>query len=140
MITESKTTTSINKRNLYNKFNQKTFLVTGGGGTIGSEICNQLLRYNPKKIIILDNSEYNLFQIYYNLSNNYFFKEKKIEVDLKLIDIQNENDVNQLFSKYEKIDYVFHAAAYKHVSLGEKNKKNFVMNNIKGTYVILKTV
>ncbi len=138
VITESKTTTSINKRVLYNKFNQKTFLVTGGGGTIGSEICNQLLRYSPKKIIILDNSEYNLFQVYYNLSNNYFFQEKKIEVDLKLIDIQNENAINQLFSTYEKIDFVFHAAAYKHVSLGEKNKKNFAMNNIKGTYVILK--
>ena len=137
LITESKNITSVNKKDLYKKFNQKTFLVTGGGGTIGSEICNQLLRYDPKRIIILDNSEYNLFQTYYNFSNNYFFQKKKIDIDLKLIDIQNENDINQVFSEYEKIDFVFHAAAYKHVNLGEKNKKNFAMNNIKGTFVIL---
>ncbi len=137
IITETKSITSINKKELYKKFHQKTFLITGGGGTIGSEICNQLLRYNPKRIIVLDNSEYNLFQIQYNLSNNYFFREKNIEVDLKLVDIQNENAINKVFSEYNRIDFVFHAAAYKHVNLGEKNKKIFAMNNIKGTFVIL---
>ena len=137
IITEKKKNTSINKNDLFEKFNKKTFLVTGGGGTIGSEICRQLLRYSPKKIIILDNSEYNLFQTFYNLSNNYFFQKKNTEISLKLSDIQNEKDTKKIFLENEKINYVFHAAAYKHVSLGEKNKKNFAMNNIKGTFVIL---
>jgi FlaA1/EpsC-like NDP-sugar epimerase len=137
IITESKKNTSINKKDLFEKFYKKTFLVTGGGGTIGSEICKQLLRYRPKKIIILDNSEYNLFQVFYNLSNNYFFQKKNTEISLKLSDIQNDKAINQIFSENEKINYVFHAAAYKHVNLGEKNKKNFAMNNINGTFVIL---
>jgi FlaA1/EpsC-like NDP-sugar epimerase len=137
IITEKQKKTSINKKDLFENFNKKTFLVTGGGGTIGSEICRQLLRYRPKKIIILDNSEYNLFQTFYNLSNNYFFQKKNIEISLKLSDIQNDKAINQIFSENEKINYVFHAAAYKHVKLGEENKKNFAMNNINGTYVIL---
>ena len=125
----------LQKEKINNKFFKKTFLITGAGGTIGSEICNQLLKFSPKKIILIDNSEFNLFQVYHKLSNKYFLK-KNTELIPILLNIENKNEMQKILFK-NNIDFVFHAAAYKHVELGEKNKQSYATNNVLGMYSLL---
>ena len=94
-----------------------SILVTGGGGSIGSELVSQLYQINVKKIYVVDNSEYNLFKIQekIKLLNS---PDITTEVVYLLKDISDEGIVKNLIK--EKIDGVFHAAAYKHVDLVEK--------------------
>ena len=125
----------LQKKKLNNKFFKKTFLITGAGGTIGSEICNQLFKFSPKKIILIDNSEFNLFQVYHKLSNKYFLK-KNTELIPILLNIENKNEIKKILFK-NNIDFVFHAAAYKHVELGEKNKQSYATNNVLGMHSLL---
>lgn len=125
----------LQKEKINNKFFKKTFLITGAGGTIGSEICNQLFKFSPKKIILIDNSEFNLFQVYHKLSNKYFLK-KNTELIPILLNIENKNEMQKILFK-NNIDFVFHAAAYKHVELGEKNKQSYATNNVLGMHSIL---
>jgi FlaA1/EpsC-like NDP-sugar epimerase len=125
----------LQKKKLNNMFFKKTFLITGAGGTIGSEICNQLFKFSPKKIILIDNSEFNLFQVYHKLSNKYFLK-KNTELIPILLNIENKNEMQKILFK-NNIDFVFHAAAYKHVELGEKNKQSYATNNVLGMHSLL---
>ena len=105
---------------------EKVVLVTGAGGTIGSEICKQCLKFGVKKLIMLDHSEFNLYQI------NEKTKNDKRNV-LKLLSVVNLKNVeDEVFKKFN-IDVVMHAAAYKHVPLCEFNTKSAVQNNIFGT-------
>ena len=112
----------------------KIILVTGGGGSIGGELCRQILEYSPKKLIILERNEYSLYQL------SQEFAEKKIDPNLLefyLCDVSNEKFVSQVFEKYKnesKIETVFHAAAYKHVPIVEKNPLVGIYNNILSTY------
>ncbi len=103
----------------------KTIIVTGAGGSIGSEICRQCIRFKAKNLILIDNSEFNLYKITEELQNN-----KNIKPVLKSV---TERD--DLFSIIgEKVpDIIIHAAAYKHVHLVEKNGYSAVVNNILGT-------
>jgi FlaA1/EpsC-like NDP-sugar epimerase len=117
-------------------FFKKTFLITGAGGTIGSEICSQLFKFNPKKIILIDNSEFNLFQVYHKLSNKYFLNKENIKLIPILLNIENKNEMQKILFK-NNIDFVFHAAAYKHVELGEKNKQSYATNNVLGMHSLL---
>ncbi len=112
-------------------FNNKNILVTGGAGSIGTEISKQLLNYNPKKIIVLDHSEYNIYR----------FNKKIVDHKINLIlgDIKDTDLVKKIVSK-NKIDYIFHAAAYKHVKFLEENILSAVKNNILGTHSILKAI
>jgi FlaA1/EpsC-like NDP-sugar epimerase len=126
----------LQKKKLNNMFFKKTFLITGAGGTIGSEICNQLFKFNPKKIILIDNSEFNLFQVYHKLSNKYFLNKKNTELIPILLNIENKNEMQKILFK-NNIDFVFHAAAYKHVELGEKNKQSYATNNVLGMHSLL---
>ena len=112
-------------------FNDKRVLVTGGAGSIGFEICKQLLDTNPKKIIVLDHSEFNIYRL------NEKLKSKKI--NLILGDIKNELLIKKILDKY-KIEFIFHAAAYKHVKFLEENILSAVENNIFGTLNILKAI
>ena len=116
----------------------QTILVTGGGGSIGSELVSQLYLTNVKKIYVLDNSEYNLFktQEKINQLEGYKKNKKNIEISYLLSDISNEDTVKNL--KNEKIDGIFHAAAYKHVDLVEKNIFSGVKNNIFSSYYLCK--
>ncbi|WP_435114236.1 SDR family NAD(P)-dependent oxidoreductase [Candidatus Pelagibacter bacterium nBUS_36] len=107
------------------KLVNKKILVTGAGGTIGSEICRQLIQQKVKKVIALDKSELAI----YNLQNK--IGDKKII--FKLLDINNINFLEKIIKK-EKIDIIFHAAAYKHVNILEKNIFSAVKNNIFATY------
>ena len=103
--------------------------ITGGGGSIGSELCKQIVLLNPKYILILEKSEYNLYQLEKELS-----KQKDLSINIKFIlsDCLNSNYINFLFKKY-KVQVVFHAAAYKHVPIVENNPIEGVKNNVFST-------
>lgn len=103
--------------------------VTGAGGSIGFELCNQIIRLNVKKIIIIDNHEYSLFKINKYLEN-YFDKDRFVSY---LADIKDKINLEDIFSS-NKVDVVYHAAAYKHVEMLQTNISSAVYSNIIGTY------
>ena len=122
--TEKKRDNSILEKKLFNK----TILVTGGAGSIGSEICKQLINFNPKSIIAYDNSEFAL----YNLITKNSKKINPIIGDI--------NDVSffENIVRDRKVDYIFHAAAYKHVNFLEKNIIQAVKNNVFGSLNVIR--
>jgi len=112
--------------------NGKTVLITGCGGSIGSELCRQVIKYQPNYLILLDASETNLFNIQMELQNEkYFHKCEAI-----LGQVQNELLMEDIFKKY-KPQVVFHAAAYKHVPMLEKNPWEAVFNNVIGSRIAM---
>ncbi len=111
----------------------KKILITGAGGSIGSELVIQLSKVVKKKIICLDFSEYFLF----NLKNNMDLNQKKIE--LVLGDINDKYLIKNII-KQNNIDLIFHAAAYKHLNFLEKSPVQAIKNNILGTYNLINTV
>tara|TARA_Y200000002_G_scaffold170889_1_gene141038 strand:- start:3279 stop:5183 length:1905 start_codon:yes stop_codon:yes gene_type:complete len=114
---------------------KKILLISGAGGSIGSEISRQLLDNNPKKIILFDLSEYNLFNVERECLAIKESKNLSTEIIPILGDIRDELNLNSLFKKFQ-IDSVYHAAAYKHVPLVESinNITKACENNIIGTY------
>ena len=123
-----------NKDLLKQKITNSIVCVTGGGGTIGSELCNIILYLNPKKLVIIDNSENNLYKIDTNIK---IINTEKIEIITILGDVNDQNLINNLFDK-EKIDIVFHAAAYKHDPLVEENPIAGIYNNVFSTLNLCK--
>ena len=115
------------------EFKDKTVLVTGAGGSIGSEICRQLLRFNPSKIIMVDHSENNLFYIENELNNKYSFSSG-IPI---VANIKDRQIMKSVFKRF-KPEIVFHAAAYKHVPLMQLNPEAAIQNNFMGTKAIAK--
>ena len=111
-----------------NTLSGKIALVTGSGGSIGSELCRQLAELKVKKLIILDSSEFNLYQIEMELSKKY----PELELIHLLGDVTDNVFINALFNKY-KPEIVFHAAAYKHVPMLENQIRQAIRNNIVGT-------
>jgi FlaA1/EpsC-like NDP-sugar epimerase len=113
----------------------KTIFISGAGGSIGSEICRQLVRLNPKKIIAFDLSEYAI----YALSENIDKLGVKTNIRYLVGDITNNQLIDSLFQKYRP-EVVYHAAAYKHVPLLENdNSWSGIYNNVFGTYSLSKT-
>lgn len=109
----------------------KVVLVTGAGGSIGSELCLQLAAHRPRRVVLVDHAEYPLYRIDQRL------RERHPELDLRpcLLDIKNESELDRLFSQ-ERPHLVLHAAAYKHVPLVEEhNGWAAVRNNACGTYL-----
>ena len=106
----------------------KTIFVTGAGGSIGSELSRQILKFNPARVVLLDNCENNVYEIYRELINKY----PSDKLNPTVADIQDREKIYNLFEKYSP-DVVFHAAAHKHVPLMEKNPDEAVKNNIFGT-------
>jgi FlaA1/EpsC-like NDP-sugar epimerase len=109
----------------------KVICVTGGAGSIGSELCRQILKFQPKKIIILDNSEYNIFQLQREFEQS--FPNKFSDIVFYLADITDNNELDYLFTRYNP-KVIFHAAAYKHVPILEPQIRAAIKNNILGTY------
>ena len=109
---------------------KKVVLVTGAGGSIGSELCRHIFIYKPKKLILLDHSEFALYNIYEELKK--LSKNNTIQIVTSLSSITNKKTVKKLL-KNLKPDTIFHAAAYKHVHLVEENKISGLYNNIFGT-------
>ena len=113
----------------------KTFFISGAGGSIGSEITRQLLVANPKKIILYDLSEFNLFQIERECMAIIESKDLDTLIIPILGDIRDVNNLKYVFEKFQ-IDHIYHAAAYKHVPIveDESNLAIAAKNNIFGTY------
>lgn len=116
-----------------NSLAEKVVLVSGGGGSIGSELCRQILRLVPSTLIIIDNSEYNLFCIEQELNEK--FPDLKSNVQYYLLDIGDQAALGKLIQK-AKPQIIFHAAAYKHVPLLEPQVRAASKNNILGTYYL----
>ena len=114
-------------------YKNKVVFITGGAGSIGSEICSQLHSLNPKKIIVIDNSEFNLANLKRSLM---LLKNNKI-IKPYLVDVCSYNSIKELFYKF-KPDFVFHAAAYKHVDIVEENSNFSIRNNVLGINNVLK--
>lgn len=108
---------------------KKTVLITGGGGSIGSELCRQIATLNPKKMIILDIYENNAYDIQQELIRKY---QTGLNFEVQIASIRDSKKLEQLFES-KHIDVVFHAAAHKHVPLMETNPEEAVKNNIFGT-------
>ena len=106
----------------------KTVLVTGGAGSIGSELCRQIMNYRPRLLVILDFNENGLFDITLELRKKYY--EGAFETCLA--NIRERDVMNEVFRKYRP-DIVFHAAAHKHVPMMEGNLREALLNNVAGT-------
>jgi FlaA1/EpsC-like NDP-sugar epimerase len=107
-------------------------LVTGAGGSIGSELSRQIVRYNPSKLILVDNAETPLYQI--DMEMGSFKKEKsRMEIIPCIGDIRSRRSLESIFRRY-KPNYVYHAAAYKHVPMMEQSPVDAINNNIIGTF------
>ena len=111
----------------------KTVLVTGGGGSIGSELCRQIAKLKPKRLIILDIYENNAYEIQQELKMKY---ADNLNLSVEIATICDEKELEDIFKK-EKIDVVFHAAAHKQVPLMEKIIEEAVKNNVFGTLNVL---
>jgi len=110
----------------------KTVLVTGAGGSIGSELCRQIMPFKPERIVFLELNELAL----YNIQEEFSSRFPDIKLSFVIGDIKDSARVTQLFSQF-KPSVVFHAAAYKHVPLMEQeNAWQAVLNNVMGTYVL----
>ena len=107
----------------------KVILVTGGGGSIGSELCRQIVAHKPKRLIIVDIYENNAYDIQQEL------KRKSPELDLVVLiaSVRNTHRMNSIFEAYRP-DIVYHAAAHKHVPLMEDSPNEAIKNNVFGTY------
>ena len=117
------------KELLFEKIQNSVVCVTGGGGSIGSELCRQIIKLNPKKLIILENNEPSLYKIGMEINK---LSQKNNSHKIFLGDVSDPNFLKKVFGEF-KIDIVFHAAAYKHVPIVEENILSGLKNNILST-------
>jgi FlaA1/EpsC-like NDP-sugar epimerase len=113
----------------------KTVLVTGGGGSIGGELCRQILSAKPEKLIVLDCSEYNLYQVEQDLNELSSSKRLKFDLEFVLCSVRDRIGMCNVFED-NGIDVVYHAAAFKHVPLVEMNPLVSFDNNVLGTKLV----
>jgi len=111
----------------------KIVLITGGGGSIGSELCRQVILTHPKQLVIFDIYENNAYELECELKHNY---NGALNVEVVIGSIRDRNRLNEVFAKY-KPDVVFHAAAHKHVPLMERSYGEAIKNNVFGTRNLL---
>lgn len=120
----------IEKTHMADFYSGKTVLVTGGGGSIGSEICRQIAKLKPKKLIILDIYENNAYNIQQELIRKY---GKALDLSVEIASVRDRARLDSIFAEYRP-DIVFHAAAHKHVPLMEHSGCEAIKNNVLGTY------
>ncbi len=120
----------INDKAVLDYYSGKTVLVTGGGGSIGSEICRQIARCNPKKLVILDIYENNAYDIQQELLMQH---GKNLDLSVEIASVRDVGRLDYIFRKYNP-EIVFHAAAHKHVPLMENSGYEAIKNNVIGTY------
>ncbi|HDR7272790.1 TPA: polysaccharide biosynthesis protein [Bacillus paranthracis] len=111
------------------KITGKTILVTGAGGSIGSEICRQVMKYKPAKIVLLGHGENSIYNIEMEMRVTY---KDSVEITTEIADIQDRHKIFEIMKKHQPY-IVYHAAAHKHVPLMERNPEEAVKNNIFGT-------
>lgn len=122
----------LDNKNINSLIKKKTVLVTGGGGSIGSELCRQIVKYDPKRLVILDIYENNLYDIEMELRAEY----PKLNLEAIVASVRDKARLNNVFETY-KPEIVFHAAAHKHVPLMEKSPLEAIHNNVFGTYNVV---
>lgn len=120
----------VNMDEIFFSIKGKTLLVTGGGGSIGSELCRQIAAAGPKQLIIFDMYENNAYEIQQELKRKY---GSKLNLTVLIGSVRNTNRVRDIMQTYRP-DAVFHAAAHKHVPLMEDNPNEAIKNNVMGTY------
>jgi len=113
------------KRNI----SDKNILITGAGGSIGSELSRQVMKLSPNRVVLMDNSEYNLYNIHLELAS----KNSSIEIIPSLCTVTNYHQLRQIINQ-NNIHTIYHAAAYKHVPMVEMNIVSGTYNNVIGTY------
>ncbi|MGE1130489.1 polysaccharide biosynthesis protein [Bacillus wiedmannii] len=111
------------------KITGKTILVTGAGGSIGSEICRQVMKYKPAKIVLLGHGENSIYNIEMEMRVTY---KDVVEITTEIADVQDRHKIFEIMEKHQPY-IVYHAAAHKHVPLMERNPEEAVKNNIFGT-------
>ena len=122
----------LNNSGLNGLLNKEVVLVSGAGGSIGAELCRQLIKFKPKTIVCLDISEFAL----YSLEQSFINEKIKTKLIYIVADVKNEERVSKIIKKFSPTS-VFHAAAYKHVPLMEKeNVSEALLNNALGTYIL----
>lgn len=119
----------VNNDEILNVIGGKTVLVTGGGGSIGSELCRQIASADPKQLIIFEIYENNAYDIQQELLRTY----PQLHLVTLIGSVRNSNRINSVMEKYRP-DVVFHAAAHKHVPLMEDSPNEAIKNNVLGTY------
>lgn len=121
--------------NVVSRFLQgKVVMVTGGGGSIGSELCRQIAKYRPRQLIILDIYENNAYDIQQELKRTY---GRQLDLHVEIASIRDKKRIYQIFQDYRP-DVVFHAAAHKHVPLMEDCPAEAIKNNVFGTYHVVR--
>lgn len=111
------------------KITDKTILVTGAGGSIGSEICRQVMKYRPAKIVLLGHGENSIYNIEMEMRVTY---KDAVEITTEIADVQDRHKIFEIMKRHQPY-IVYHAAAHKHVPLMERNPEEAVKNNIFGT-------
>jgi FlaA1/EpsC-like NDP-sugar epimerase len=119
----------VNMKEIFRYLQGKTILVTGGGGSIGSELCRQIAAHNPKRLIIFDIYENNAYDIEQELKARY----PELNLTVLIGSVRDSRRVNWVFETYHP-DIVYHAAAHKHVPLMENSPCEAIKNNVLGTY------
>lgn len=122
----------LDNNNISNLIEGHVVMVTGGGGSIGSELCRQIMKYNPKELVIVDIYENNLYDIELELKAKY----KNIKIDAIVASVRDKKKLDNLFATYRPY-LVFHAAAHKHVPLMETSPLEAIKNNVFGTYNVV---
>ena len=122
----------LDNKNIKKLINNKVVLVTGGGGSIGSELCRQIIKFNPSKLVIVDIYENNLYDIEQELKFNY----PNNEIDAIVASVRDKKRLNEIFEEFQPY-LVFHAAAHKHVPLMETSPLEAIKNNVFGTYNVV---
>lgn len=122
-----------NSQFLIKNITSKVVLVTGAGGSIGSELSRQIIKLNPKKLLLLELNEFTLYKIYEELK----IVNQNLKIIALLVNVQDQTKVNEIFKTF-KVDTVYHAAAYKHVPLVEENISESIRNNVFATLAVAK--
>lgn len=123
----------VNLNDIMGYVTDKVVMVTGGGGSIGSELCRQIAAKNPKQLIIVDIYENNAYDIQMELQKKY----PDLNLETLIASVRNTDKVNDLFKQYHP-DIVYHAAAHKHVPLMEDSPNEAIKNNVFGTLNVVK--
>lgn len=126
---------AINDKNITDDIRDKTVMITGGAGSIGSEIVRQILNYAPKFLIVVDQAESAIFDLQFELSSSPLFQKKYQQIEFIVANVNNRPRMDDIF-KSHRPDIIYHAAAYKHVPLMEQNPYEAVMVNVFGTKII----
>ena len=118
------------------KFAGRTVLVTGAGGSIGCELCRQLLKYNIRKLVAVGRGEFSMYNLIRVLNEDAALLPGGVEIVYRIADIKDRRLLGSVFDRHRP-DVVFHAAAHKHVPLMEYNEAEAVQNNVGGTMNVL---